>query len=121
MYRYLSFFSCIALLASLSFAMFACDNPECSVNSQCGNTDLCRSNKCVPKCVTYKTCAEGEACVEGACEIPTADFCSDIAPTLAPEMGVYEPCPPQSATAGMEAGTADTEMTPEAGMATEGK
>ena len=103
MYHYLSVFSCLVLLIGFFFVAPACDNPECSVNSQCGSTHLCRSNECVPKCQTYKTCAEGEACIDGACETPPADYCSDIAPSLAPEMGVYAPCPPsQSDDMGME-------------------
>ena len=64
----------------------------CNVNSQCGQDFLCRDNECLPRCVTYLTCAEGEACVDGACQVPSADYCDYIAPANAPDGGLYLPC-----------------------------
>ena len=103
----------LSLLLSLPLALSlgalaGCTMDEgCSVNSQCGRDYLCRDNECRPRCDTYLTCAEGEACVDGACVVPAADYCSLIAPTLAPDSGVYLPCPP---TGGAMAGAMSPPM-----------
>ena len=101
-----SVFFCVFTPLLLLLTLGGCDEESsCSVHSQCGLGFLCRSSECVPKCDTYLTCGDGEVCVmdengEGACEVPTADYCSVIAPMSVPEMGVYMPCPPE-ADAGM--------------------
>ena len=89
------YFFTVFLLTLPFIALNGCkDEERCSMNTQCGNEHLCRDGDCLPKCQTYLTCAEGEACVEGACQIPAADFCSHIAPLHVPEVGPYEPCAP---------------------------
>ena len=98
---------CLLVGFPLSLILIGCDEDSpsaCSIHSQCGIGFLCRSSECVPKCNTYLTCEEGEACVmddegRGACEVPPADYCSVIAPQNAPaDMGdgVYMPCRPES-------------------------
>jgi hypothetical protein len=115
----------LALAAPSALLFQGCELEEgCTVNSQCGQDYLCRDNECIPRCVTYLTCAEGEACVDGACQIPPADYCDYIAPAHAPDGGVYLPCPVTGgaelsvggaqATGGTEAPVAGTE-TPVAG------
>ena len=97
--------------------LFGCEKPErCTVNSECGTEHLCRAGACKPKCVTYHTCEEGEACVDGACEVPTADYCSHVVPSRTPpEMGPYEPCPPGEVSVPTE-GQGGAEMTGESMM-----
>lgn len=99
------------LVMGLSGAFVGCDKPErCTVNSECGNQHLCREGVCKPKCETYLTCDEGEACVDGACEVPSADYCSHVVPAQTPpEMGAYEPCPPSEVNV---AGEMSAMMTP---------
>lgn len=84
----------LAIAAPGVFLYQGCELEKgCTVNSQCGQDYLCRDNECIPRCTTYLTCAEGEACVYGACQIPPADYCDYIAPANAPDSGVYLPCP----------------------------
>ena len=80
----------------ISTLLIACEKPtECTINSECGTEHLCREGICKPKCLTYLTCEEGEACVDGACEIPTADYCSHVVPNQTPpDMEPFAPCPP---------------------------
>ena len=100
-------FSSIPSVITLSALIFAlgCDSGRCSINSQCGTESLCRAGVCLPRCVTYKTCQEGEACVNGACDIPSADFCSDIVPSMMSEEGAtqFPVCPPTLIGGGTEA------------------
>ena len=94
--------STLFLITTLSFGCEEAD--RCTVNVECGTDHLCRAGECKPKCNTYLTCEEGEACIDGACEVPTADYCSHIVPAMTPpEMGPYAPCPP-SEMAGETAG-----------------
>ena len=84
----------LAIASPSALLINGCELEEgCNVNSQCGQDYLCRDNECLPRCVTYLTCSEGEACVDGACQTPTADYCDYIAPANAPDGGVYLPCP----------------------------
>ena len=108
-------------ISMLTTPLVACEKPtHCTINSECGSDFLCREGICKPKCLTYLTCnyEEGEACVDGACEIPTADYCSHVVPTQTPpDMTPYAPCPPSQlgdgGVAGEEAaaGTEATENT----------
>ena len=114
-------------ISMLTTPLVACEKPtHCTINSECGSDFLCREGVCKPKCLTYLTCNydEGEACVDGACEIPTADYCSHVVPTQTPpDMTPYAPCPPgllgdagvagEEAAAGAEANetAAGTEVT----------
>jgi hypothetical protein len=86
----------IFTIGILATPLMACEKPtECTINSECGTEHLCRSAVCKPKCITYLTCEDGEACVDGACEIPSADYCSHVVPNQSqPDMEPYEPCPP---------------------------
>ena len=108
-------------ISMLTTPLVACEKPtHCTINSECGSDFLCREGICKPKCLTYLTCnyTEGEACVDGACDIPTADYCSHVVPTQTPpDMTPYAPCPPSLlgdegvAGEGAAAGTEATDNT----------
>ena len=85
----------LALSASSASLFVACelDKDACALNTDCGRDFLCRDNACRPRCNTYLTCEEGEACVDGACAVPAADYCEHVAPYSAPDSGLYLPCP----------------------------
>ena len=63
--------------------MPACTKDVCIVNSQCGQGKTCRLGRCLQVCRSVYTCnyEEGEACVNGACEIPPGDYCAFFLPT----------------------------------------
>ena len=63
--------------------MPACTKDVCIVNSQCGQGKTCRLGRCLQVCRSVYTCnfEEGEACVNGACEVPPGDYCAFFLPT----------------------------------------
>ena len=63
MSTYRSLYLISLVLCSAPLWSTGCEkSPGCTVNSDCGTDALCRDTVCRPKCQTYITCAEGEAC-----------------------------------------------------------
>lgn len=47
---------------------FACvQQPECRLDSDCGEGQRCRGGQCVPECTSDRECAAGERCVDNRC------------------------------------------------------
>jgi len=62
--------ACVALTLSL----VGCEQP-CVLNTDCASDELCREGSCLKSCESYYSCSEGQACYQGACQIPPAGYC----------------------------------------------
>ena len=101
------------LILALAGFMSACTKDVCIVNSQCGQGKTCRLGRCLQVCRSVYTCnyEEGEACVNGACEVPPGDYCAFFLPT-AEQDGRQPPMCIDQEVSGDQGGGDDRSVTP---------
>ncbi len=67
-------------LTAMGAVGHGCSTP-CVLNTQCSSDELCRVGVCLKACTAYYDCADGQACYEGACEVPPEGFCASQVPS----------------------------------------
>ncbi|MEE2644422.1 MAG: cellulase family glycosylhydrolase [Myxococcota bacterium] len=86
-----------ALNLVLLFSLFACDD-TCVLNSQCAPSESCSAGRCKQRCEGWVDCAEGEACIDGVCDLPPPGYCERQPLVYRGDTGVVDElalsCPP---------------------------